>query len=146
MKQPHQGIQSPTQRQQQAPPSEQQLPNVQASPIDNESNMDNLLESWVNVSWPKHGPNIIVNNNDSSTRNIFCFRAFADKRTGILYNNQKGLFLYMSFEGNVCFLVVYHYNPTQSLLYQYQVSPTILSLPRIKLNSNFQEAKSTRLS
>ncbi len=71
--------------------------------------MDNLLDPWVNVGPPKHGPNVIVNDDDSSVGNIFCFGAFADKQRGILYNNLTGLFPYMSLEGNVCFLVVYHY-------------------------------------
>ncbi len=71
--------------------------------------MDNLSEPWVNVGPPKHGPNVIVDNDDSSIGNVFCFGAFADKRTGILYNNLTRLFPYMSLEGNVCFLVVYHY-------------------------------------
>jgi hypothetical protein len=108
MKQPHQGIQSTMQQQPQVPPSKCQLPNKQAAPINNKSNMDNLLEPCVNVGPPEHGPNAIVNDKDSSVGNIFCFGAFADKRTGILYNDLTGLFPYMSLKGNVCFLVVYH--------------------------------------
>jgi hypothetical protein len=71
--------------------------------------MDNILEPWVNVGPPEHSPNFIIDNNDSSIGNIFCFGAFADKQTGILYNDLTRLFPYMSLEGNVCFLVVYHY-------------------------------------
>jgi hypothetical protein len=41
--------------------------------------------------------------------NIFIFAAFADIRTGILYSDLTGTFPFMSLEGNVCFLVVYHY-------------------------------------
>ncbi len=41
--------------------------------------------------------------------NVFCFTAFTDKRTGTLYINLTGLFPFMSLEGNICFLVVYHY-------------------------------------
>jgi hypothetical protein len=40
---------------------------------------------------------------------LFCFAAFADKRTGTIYNDLTGLFPNMSLEGNVCFLVVYYY-------------------------------------
>jgi hypothetical protein len=79
MKWLHQGIQSTTQQQPRAPPSDQKLPNEQAAPIDNESNMDDLSEPWVNVGPPKHGPNVIIDDNDSSVGNIFCFSAFADK-------------------------------------------------------------------
>jgi hypothetical protein len=126
MKQPHQGIQSTTQRQPRAPPSKQQLPNVQGAPINNKSNMDDLFEPWANVGPPEHGLNVIVNENDSSIGNIFCFDAFADKQTGILYNNLTGLFPYMSLEGNVClFLVIYHYE-----------SNAILALPISGFNDN----------
>ncbi len=41
--------------------------------------------------------------------NIFIFAAFADKQTGLLYTDLTGTFLFMSLEGNVCFLIVYHY-------------------------------------
>jgi hypothetical protein len=42
----------------------------------------------------------------------------ADKQTGILYNDLTGAFPFMSLKGNVCFLVVYHYDTN-----------TILALP-----------------
>jgi hypothetical protein len=61
---------------------------------------------------------------DSKT-NIFCFAAFADKDTGILYTDLTGTFLFMSLEGNVCFLIVYHYE-----------SNTILGLPIANFSSN----------
>jgi hypothetical protein len=109
----------------QAPPSERQLPNEQAAPINNKSNLDDLSEPWVNVGPPKHGPNVIINNNDSSIGNIFCFGAFADKQTGILNKDLIGLFPYMSLEGNVCFLVVYHYE-----------SNAILTLPISGFDNN----------
>ena len=41
--------------------------------------------------------------------NLYCFAAFADKHTGTIYNDLTGTFPFMSLEGNVCFLVVYHY-------------------------------------
>ncbi len=41
--------------------------------------------------------------------NLYCFAAFADKHTGMIYNDLTGTFPFMSLEGNVCFLVVYHY-------------------------------------
>ncbi len=53
--------------------------------------------------------NIIKTDNVSSEAKIFCFAAFADKQKGILYNDLTGAFPFMSLEGNVCFLVVYHY-------------------------------------
>ncbi len=41
--------------------------------------------------------------------NVFIFAAFADKRTGTLYSDLTGVFPFMTLKGNVCFLVVYHY-------------------------------------
>jgi hypothetical protein len=83
------------------PPSTQQLPSIQAAPINNESKGDDSSAPQIHIGPIGHGPNYIVEDKDSSIGNIFCFRAFADKRTGISYNNLTGLFPYMSLEGNV---------------------------------------------
>ncbi len=53
--------------------------------------------------------NIIDNNDSPCKANLFCFAAFADKHNGMLYNDLTGLFPFQSLEGNICFLVVYHY-------------------------------------
>jgi hypothetical protein len=53
--------------------------------------------------------NKIDNDNSPCKANLFFFAAFADKHTRTLYNNLTGLFPFQSFEGNICFLVVYHY-------------------------------------
>ena len=58
---------------------------------------------------PDRLPNIIVDDDDDSTANIFCSAAFADKFSGVVYSDLTGNFPFMSFDGNVCFLVVYHY-------------------------------------
>jgi hypothetical protein len=52
--------------------------------------------------------NIIESDNDS-VASIFVFTAFADTRTGMLYSDLTGTFPFMSLKGNVCFLVLYHY-------------------------------------
>ncbi len=52
--------------------------------------------------------NIIDNNNDHSITNVFCFWAFANKITGIIYNDCTDEFPYMLLDGNVCFLIMYH--------------------------------------
>ncbi len=57
------------------------------------------------VSPPTH----LIEDNDSSYANVFIFAAFADKQTGTLYSDITGTFPFMSPEGIVCFLVVYHY-------------------------------------
>jgi hypothetical protein len=55
-------------------------------------------------------PNLIGDEEeDQSISNMFCFRAFADKQTGVVYNNLTGNFPFMSLDGSVCFLVIYHY-------------------------------------
>jgi hypothetical protein len=52
---------------------------------------------------------MIKTDNVLSKANIFCFAAFANKQTGVLYNYLTRAFPYMSLKGNVSFLVVYHY-------------------------------------
>jgi hypothetical protein len=53
--------------------------------------------------------NIIDNVKDHSIANVFCFGAFANKITGVVYNDCTGKFLFMSLDGNVCFFIMYHY-------------------------------------
>ncbi len=55
------------------------------------------------------GPNVIPDDGNESIANIFCFGAFADKNSGIVYHNLTGLFPFMLFDGSVCFFVLYHY-------------------------------------
>jgi hypothetical protein len=55
-----------------------------------------------------NGPTLITDVDDESIANIFCFGTFADKNTGIVYNDCKGEFPFMSLDGNVCFFVMYH--------------------------------------
>ena len=54
-----------------------------------------------------YGPNIIVD--DESITNVLCFGAFADKVTGVVYNNLTGNFPFMLLDGSVYFFVMYHY-------------------------------------
>ncbi len=54
-------------------------------------------------------PAFIDNINDESIANVFCFGTFADKNTGVVYNDCTGNFLFMSLDGSVCFFVMYHY-------------------------------------
>jgi hypothetical protein len=53
--------------------------------------------------------NLIDDVDDHSVANVFCFGAFADKVTGVVYNDCTGDFPYMSLDGNVCFFIMYHY-------------------------------------
>ena len=57
-------------------------------------------------------PNVIVDDNMDNMiidTNLYCFATFADKHTGMIYNDLTGTFPFMLLQGNVCFLVVYHY-------------------------------------
>ncbi len=57
----------------------------------------------------QQGPNFIADDGDESIANNFCFGAFANKNSGIVYHNLTGLFPFMSFDGSICFFVLYHY-------------------------------------
>ncbi len=46
---------------------------------------------------------------DDLIANVFCFGAFADKISGVVYNDLTRSFPFMSIDGSVCFFVLYHY-------------------------------------
>ena len=57
-------------------------------------------------------PNVIEDDDMANmmlNANLYCFTAFADKHTGTLYNDLTGTFPFMLLEGNICFLILYHY-------------------------------------
>jgi hypothetical protein len=61
-------------------------------------------------SIPIHVPHgNVIESDDDSNGNVFVFAAFADKQNGTIYFDLTGTFSFMSLEGNVYFLVVYHY-------------------------------------
>jgi hypothetical protein len=73
-------------------------------------NLEILLTDSLSVeSLRPSNANLIESNDNSTDANIFCFAAFTDKQTGVLYNNLMGPFPFMSLKGNICFLIVYHY-------------------------------------
>jgi hypothetical protein len=59
--------------------------------------------------------NVIPDDSDASIANIFCFGAFADKRTGVMYNDMTGNFPFVSLDGSVCYLIIYHYESNSIL-------------------------------
>ncbi len=74
-----------------------------------------------NINPPYH----IINDIDNHLiTNIFCFGAFADKISGVVYNGCTGKFPFMSLDGNICFFVMYH-----------SKTNTILATPIPDLNS-----------
>jgi hypothetical protein len=59
--------------------------------------------------------NIIPDDSDASIANVFCYGAFADKRTGVMYNDMTGNFPFVSLDGSVCYLIMYHYESNSIL-------------------------------
>jgi hypothetical protein len=55
------------------------------------------------------GPNMIGDDCNESLANVFCFGAFADRHSGVVYTDLTGNFPFVLFDGSVCFLVMYHY-------------------------------------
>ena len=118
MKRPHQGIRStrprdvPQKAVQKVPPMILNPGQVFPAPVyaDNAdaSSNSNSYDPDHSVACPPN-TNLIKDDDSSKDGNIFCFGAFADKHTGVVYSNFTGTFPYMSLEGNVCFFVVYHY-------------------------------------
>jgi hypothetical protein len=54
-------------------------------------------------------PHMILDDGDASIANVFCFCAFANPHTSVVYSNLTDKFPFMSFDGSICFLVMYHY-------------------------------------
>jgi hypothetical protein len=57
-------------------------------------------------------PNLIGNDDIKLIANIFCFGAFSDKNSGIVYPNLTGSFPFMSYNGSIIFFILYHYEST----------------------------------
>jgi hypothetical protein len=57
----------------------------------------------------QQSPNVITDDGNESIANIFCFGAFSNRHSGIIYHNLTGSFPFMLFDGSVCFFVLYHY-------------------------------------
>ena len=53
--------------------------------------------------------NIIDDVDDQSIAHVFCFGAFTDKISSIIYNDCTDKFPYMFLDSNVCFFVIYYY-------------------------------------
>ncbi len=52
---------------------------------------------------------VIADDCEEMVANVFCFGLFANKHSGVLYNNLMGNFPFMLYDGSVCYLVLYHY-------------------------------------
>ena len=55
-------------------------------------------------------PNLIgMDDEDAKIANVFCFGAFADKTSCIVYNDLTGSFPFVLLDRSICFFVLYHY-------------------------------------
>ena len=145
MKRPHQGIRSTTTKQPQQPPSARPGTTIHATPIaDDDSWMDDISAPSFHTGPLESGPLVIVKDDEISVGIILCFTAFGDKRTGVLYNDLTGSFPFISLEGNVCYLIVYHYksNPILGLPISGFDVNTVLWC--IKHSSNFWKTNVSR--
>ena len=99
MKRPHQGIRSTT-------------PNSKVVP---QQNMPQVIQQIPHIPNNIRHQNVIPDDSDATIANVFCFGAFADKRTGVMYNDMTGNFPFVSLDGNVCYLIIYHYESNSIL-------------------------------
>ena len=145
MKRPHQGIRSTTAQQTHPPPSGRQEPTVHAAPIaDKDSWIDNISETSIQAGPFNHGPSVIIEDDISSVGNIFCFAAFADKRTGVFTTISPGRSPTCPSREMCVISSCTTTNPMRSSVYQYPGSMTILFSQRTKPSSNFWKARDTR--
>ena len=104
MKRPKKGIRSTTPR-----------PNKNATVVPLPDPILPLFDRPPQFQGPAYGAQrtIISDDDDSDVdhtiANVFCFGAFADKVSGVVYNDLTGNFPFMSLDGSVCFFVLYHY-------------------------------------
>jgi hypothetical protein len=102
MKRPRKGLQSTTPK-----PTKPPLPHPPSNDL---PSVFNFIPAGVNDNTNDiNRPAFINDVYDESITNLFCFGAFANKNTGMVYNDCTGAFPFMSLDGNVCFFVMYHY-------------------------------------
>jgi hypothetical protein len=102
MKGPRHGIRSTT-------------PKWKDSPVDQPLNLvpELLIPALLPMQPVVHNPNMqnLIGDKDNNKliANIFCFGAFTDKHSGVVYNNLTGGLPFLSLDGCMCFFVLYHY-------------------------------------
>jgi hypothetical protein len=85
-------------------------------------------------------PAFIADDCNEMVANVFCFGAFADKHSGVLYNNLTGNFSFMSYDWSVCFLVLNHYESNAIMAMPITGLDNVCTFNAYKLN--FDELKS----
>jgi hypothetical protein len=102
-------------------------------------------------------PNLIGDkDNDEIIANVFCFGAFADKHSGIVYNDLTGAFPFMSLDGCMCFFVLYYYKlnailvtpisgmDNVSIFYAYKKQFDVLTAKGLKSKINIMDNQATK--
>jgi hypothetical protein len=108
------------------------------------------------VNVPSTYANISKTDNNSNA-NVFVFAAFVDTHTGIIYSDLTRMFPFMSFKGNICFLIVYHYETNailalpisnfsdERILAAYQQQFKLLKLKGHKITLNVMDDQKNRV-
>ncbi len=109
MKQPKKGIRTTTRKTPPIIPPIAQIANPEVLPIFDKT------PPYPGLAYIATNSPAMIENNDELIANAFCFGAFAEKVTGVVYNDLTGNFPFMSVNGSVCFFLMYHYK-TNSLL------------------------------
>ena len=103
MKRPRKGIRSTTPKQAKNAPSIHILPTPQRVTDVTMPGLEYNDEDDMVPIPPLH--NLINEIEDESIANVFCFGVFADKVSGVVYNDCTGDFPYMSLDVHVCFFL-----------------------------------------
>jgi len=86
-------------------------------------------------------PNIITDNSNESIANVFFFGALADKNSGIMYQDMTGNFPFMSLNGCICYLIMYHYKSNAILATPINGMDDVTIFEAYKQNFEMLEAK-----
>jgi hypothetical protein len=68
-----------------------------------------LIEEQLRPIHATNLPNLIGDDGDESLQTCFVSAHFPTKNSGIVYHNLTGSFLFMSYDGSICFFILYHY-------------------------------------
>ena len=85
--------------------------------------------------------NLIPDDGDGSIANVFCFGVFADKNSGVVYNDMTGNFPFVSIDGSVCYLIMYHYESNAILATPVDGMTDIIIFNAYKKNFDMLEKK-----
>jgi hypothetical protein len=79
------------------------------------------------------GSKLIGDDDNKLIAKVFCFGAFAEKNSEIVYQDLMGSFQFMSYTGSICFFILYHYESNSIL-----VTP-IMSLDDVTIFNTYRQ-------